>query len=286
MADIPEVDDLRLVLAIADAGSVGAAARSLLISQPSASSRLSRLERRLGADLFLRTTRGSSPTAAGAELIRRSRHILGHLEQLFDDVLGSTEAAPLTIGCFHTLADSVMPLLDAAFPAGSLVQRVDHGLQLVDWVAEGSMDAAVVAIAEQMTLPQGVRAERIGFDQLVVFVPRGAPTPGSGKQPLKGLQMPTASYDLRQDELRSRIIALGATPRPGATIVATMRMARLSKHAALVPRSAAVNDLHPGEQLLDLPFRWRLTLSLVARAHRDPRLNTIGEYLRRELELS
>lgn len=286
MADIPDVDDLRLVLAVADTGSVGAAARALLIAQPSASSRLSRLERRLGTSLFLRTPRGSHPTAAGAELIRRSRHILGHLEQLFDDVLGSTATAPLTIGCFHTLADSVMPLLDAAFPAGTLVQRVDHGLQLVDWVAEGSMDAAVVSIADQMTLPQGVLAERIGYDQLVVFVPQGAPSPGPGKQPLKGLQMPTATYDLRQDELRSRVIALGATPRPGATIVATMRMARLSKDPALVPRSAAINDLHQGEKLLDLPFRWRLTLSLVSRADRDERLNSIGEYLRRELELS
>src|SRR3954465_14615665 len=79
MIDIVSSDDVRLVLAVARTGSVGAAARRLRVTQPSASQRLARLERRTGLGLFDRDTQGARPTPAGAELARQADHILGHL---------------------------------------------------------------------------------------------------------------------------------------------------------------------------------------------------------------
>jgi len=83
MASLPSIEDLRLVQAVTRTGAVGTAARELRISQPSASQRLSRLERMCGTKLFERDTRGARPTAAGAELSRRADHILGHLEEVY-----------------------------------------------------------------------------------------------------------------------------------------------------------------------------------------------------------
>src|SRR5688572_21603936 len=84
MVAYPEVDDLRLVDAIARHGSLGAAARELLVSQPSASQRLAALERRCGVRLFDRDNTGARPTAAGQEMVAEAGHILGHLERVFE----------------------------------------------------------------------------------------------------------------------------------------------------------------------------------------------------------
>lgn len=61
-------DDLRLVLAIAEIGSLSGAAHSLHLSHPTLSRRLQRIERRLGTRLFDRVTAGLRPTAAGEEV--------------------------------------------------------------------------------------------------------------------------------------------------------------------------------------------------------------------------
>src|SRR2546430_16065424 len=116
MASLPSVEDMRLVQAVVRTGAVGTAARELRISQPSASQRLARLERLCGTKLFERDTRGSRPTAAGAQLGRRADHILGHLEEVYD----ATRAAPvgrrLVIGTFASLAAILFPVLRRDLP--------------------------------------------------------------------------------------------------------------------------------------------------------------------------
>ena len=286
MAATPDVDDLTLVQAIARTGSIGAAARAMLVSQPSASARLARLERRLGVALFQRGTRGATPTPAGKVLCQRAEHILGHLDHVVDEVRAAGVETPIRVGCFHGLADSVLPLLDAHHRTGPLVQYVDHGATLIEWVAEGTLDAAVVSIAEQLALPVNVVAQGIGRDEMVVLVPDGAPAPRKGRLPLKELTLPTSTYDLRFDELAHRIIALGGTPRFGATVTATVRMARLSHDPAVVPRSAALLERQPGERIVELPFRWDLRLSLVSRPDPAPELRALAGTLTRELGLA
>ena len=53
---------LRYFVAIADAGSIGAAADALYLAQPSLSEQLRKLERTIGYDLFVRSPRGVIPT--------------------------------------------------------------------------------------------------------------------------------------------------------------------------------------------------------------------------------
>ncbi|WP_344165005.1 LysR family transcriptional regulator [Kribbella yunnanensis] len=263
MTSLPAVEDLRLVQAIARTGAVGTAARELRISQPSASQRLARLERLCGARLFERDTRGARPTSAGAELARRADHILGHLEEVYDATRAAASGRRLVIGTFASLAPILFPVLDADLPDTEIVQQVDHGQFLVERVAEGTMDAAFIAIATQMTLPRGTIARRIGRDDLVLFVPNGVPLPGRGKQPLKDRLVPFSTYDRGSEEIQARLVALGATARRGVTLGTTVAMARRRSHLAVVPRSALATELLPGERLIPAPFRYRLTLSVV-----------------------
>lgn len=263
MASSPSVEDLRLVQAVVRTGAVGTAARELRISQPSASQRLSRLERMCGTKLFERDTRGARPTPAGAELSRRADHILGHLEEVYDATRAAAAGQPLVIGTFASLAPILFPILDADLPDLDVQQQVDHGHFLVERVAEGTMDAAFIAIADQMTLPRGTTARRVGRDELVLFVPPGARPPGRGRQPLKDRPIAFSTYDRGIEDIHTRLVALGAVPRRGVTLSTTVAMARRRAHLALIPRSALATELRPGEHLTPAPFRYRLTLSVV-----------------------
>jgi len=68
-------DDARLLLAVADAGSVSAAARELNITQPTASRRLAQLEASLGEPMFVRSVGGATLTRFGETLLDPARRM-------------------------------------------------------------------------------------------------------------------------------------------------------------------------------------------------------------------
>src|SRR5215467_10452788 len=61
-------DDLRVVLAVAESGTISGAAAVLRISHPTLSRRLRQIESRLGVRLFERTPSLCRPTQAGEEM--------------------------------------------------------------------------------------------------------------------------------------------------------------------------------------------------------------------------
>ena len=62
-------DDVRIFLAVADAGSVSGAARNLKLGQPTVSRRLAEMEQTIGARLFARGVAGATLTTAGERLL-------------------------------------------------------------------------------------------------------------------------------------------------------------------------------------------------------------------------
>ncbi|NNG39547.1 LysR family transcriptional regulator [Flexivirga sp. ID2601S] len=286
MDSLPEVDDLRLVVAVARTGSVGSAARSLRVTQPSASARLARLERRVGATLFDRDTTGARPTPAGAELVRQARHILGHLEGAFAASRAATRERRLVVGTFASLTSLLFPALDALLPEVAIDQRQDHGPVLLQWVAEGSMDAAFVAVADQVEVPSSVVTHQVGTDPLVLFRAVGVEPIGRGRLPLRDRQVVASTYDLSTEEVLERLHRLGADARPGVTLAAAIAMARKRGHLAVLPRSAVAFDLREGEVVERLPFRRSMRLVMAAPRTADPRLLGILRGLRRELDLA
>lgn len=65
--------------AVAEKGSITAAAKALFVSQPAVTKSIQALEETLGTRLFLRTAQGVEPTREGREL-------LGHVERAFDQL--------------------------------------------------------------------------------------------------------------------------------------------------------------------------------------------------------
>ena len=67
--------DIRLFLAVAEAGSFSAAARNLKLGQPTLSRRIAELEQELGQPLFSRFSQGCQLTALGQKLLPAAKQM-------------------------------------------------------------------------------------------------------------------------------------------------------------------------------------------------------------------
>jgi DNA-binding transcriptional LysR family regulator len=75
------LDAMRVLLAVVDAGSLSAGSRKLNAPLPSVSRKVAELERVLGANLIIRTSRNLQLTDAGREYVAAARGILAALEE-------------------------------------------------------------------------------------------------------------------------------------------------------------------------------------------------------------
>jgi len=83
-----ETREFRMLVAIADEGTVTRAATRLNISQPALSHALRGLERRVGISLFERQSRGLIATEAGERLLRTARAVLREIDRTRLDIAG------------------------------------------------------------------------------------------------------------------------------------------------------------------------------------------------------
>jgi hypothetical protein len=161
------------------------------------------------------------------------------------------------------MAPTVLPLLDTLIEGFAIDQVVDHGERLIEWIAEDTLDAAIVALAEQVVLPKAVRVTHIGMDRLVVFAAKDVATPRSGRRGFAGTQVAWASYDYSGPHVAERLSRLGADTRRAALTQTAVEAARRNSHLAVVPASSVAASLKPGESIHNLPFRATIRLSMI-----------------------
>jgi DNA-binding transcriptional LysR family regulator len=75
------LDAMRVLLAVIDAGSLSAGSRRLNAPLPSVSRKVADLERHLGANLIVRTSRNLQLTDAGRDYVEAARKIMADLEE-------------------------------------------------------------------------------------------------------------------------------------------------------------------------------------------------------------
>lgn len=75
-----ELNEIRLLLRVFELQSISAASRTLEMTPAAASAALQRLEKRLGAQLFVRSTRRMQPTEEGVHFIDAARQALALLD--------------------------------------------------------------------------------------------------------------------------------------------------------------------------------------------------------------
>jgi DNA-binding transcriptional LysR family regulator len=155
-------DDLRVFLAVARAGRVAAAARTLGVEHSTVARRIARLETDLGAPLFYRTAGGYRLTAAGS----RARDLAEETERGAVDLSGRIRAGTgglsgrVRVALLDELASAWLaprlPAFRTRFPGLDLELAV--GVQPMD-LARGE---AELAIRTPRPRQQGLAAVRLG----------------------------------------------------------------------------------------------------------------------------
>jgi DNA-binding transcriptional LysR family regulator len=152
-----ELKPLRALVAIADAGSFRAAARSLGYTQSAISHQIQTLERALEAPMFTRPGgRGAiALTAAGDVAYRRARRVLGEVETLGADVaaVARGERQTLRIGVFQTATTELLPgalrtLREQRPDVEVVLSEIDDNARTFDQLAGGRLDLAFLVNPE------------------------------------------------------------------------------------------------------------------------------------------
>ncbi|MFI6498670.1 LysR family transcriptional regulator [Nonomuraea typhae] len=165
-----ELRHLRVVCAIADAGSLTKAAAALGTSQPALTAQLQRIERTLGGRLFARGHQGVEPTALGEYVLERSRLLLMGM----DELLRGAAARPHGEVRLGGVAGPILPGLVDRLGAGQVTSYTDDSPRLLcDLVAAGRLDAAIVADYREHELrpPKPLRSAVIAEEPVFIALP-------------------------------------------------------------------------------------------------------------------
>ncbi|GHD05994.1 LysR family transcriptional regulator [Zhihengliuella salsuginis] len=175
---------LRLLVGIADHGSLSAAARATGMAQSNASRSLKTLERRLGYTLVRRSTRGSTLTSEGQLTAGWARDVLAAAARFSAGTaaLAAGEQDELPIGCSMTIAEYLAPTWIGAFrtvmPRAAPTLRIANSRDVVAAVVAGDVLLGFVESPDRL---EGLLEETVYADELVVVVDPAHPWAADGR---------------------------------------------------------------------------------------------------------
>lgn len=269
--------DLRLFVAVADAGSITAGAADSALSLAAASARLRQLEGQAGVALLERGRRGVQLTPAGRALLRHARQIGGDVARLRGELAEYAGGQRATIRLLANTAalSEWLPERVADFLVahpGLDIALVERGsIEAADAVREAAADLAVVADYASRRELQG---DVIGEDLLVLVCPPQHRLAGQAAVRLPDL-FGESFIGLSADSALQRHLTARAAEAGGRldwrahvpALEALCRMVARGAGVAIMPRSAARRST-AGAALAIVPLdeTWaRRTLWLVAR---------------------
>jgi DNA-binding transcriptional LysR family regulator len=164
---------LRYFLAVAAELHFGRAAASLHISQPSLSNQIQNLERRLGTDLFVRTSRRVELTPAGRALLEEAPLALAALERAAErtrlagvGVAGTVRLAYAPMAGYETLG-AILAAAEQDSPNVTVVAKELFSAQIPGGVSAGEFDLGLSLFPEPMP---GVRSALVRTEPLALLL--------------------------------------------------------------------------------------------------------------------
>ena len=185
-----ELRHLRYFIAVAEELNFSRAAQRMHMAQPPLSAAIRQLERDLGVELFVRTTREVSLTDAGRAFLDGARRTLADAEQAAEDAkrAAAGELGRLRIAYSWSTRFETLPALGRAFRAGhpdvELLAQEMWNARMPAAFANGSIDIALSLcpeIAAELELAP-IRKER-----LVVLLPEAHRLAREEAMPLSAL---------------------------------------------------------------------------------------------------
>ena len=274
----PTLRQMQYLIAIADTGKFGDAARAVNVSQPSLSAQVAEMEASLGVQLIERSRRGAMLTAPGEELVRRARNILREVEDLkaVAKFGRSALSGRLRLGVLPTVGPYLLPLasreLHKRFPELRLSVREERTIDLDEHLQAGDFDTIISSPIDH----ENILHEPLFSERLYVCAPaEDSLSDGDGPvrlKDLKGRSLLTLGQGHRLNTIIQNLaVASGATVSSeyeGTSLDAIRLMAELGAGVAILPSlyalSEARRDRGLNARVIDHPLA-RREISLIWR---------------------
>jgi len=144
------IRELKTLIAVAEHGSISAAAERVFLSVPAAAAQIAKLEDEFKTTLLNRARKPAQLTPQGHALVLRAKELVAHYSQLYEAVSSSEDlTGVLNIGAIPTALTGVIPKALIAFrkahPRAQI--RLEHGLSpsLAERLRHRELDAAIVS---------------------------------------------------------------------------------------------------------------------------------------------
>jgi DNA-binding transcriptional LysR family regulator len=288
--------DLRVLMVVVQAGSMGKAAKLLATSQPAVSRSIGELEHALGVRLLDRSAQGIEPTAYGRALLKRGAAVFDELQHGIKDIqfLSDPTVGDLTIGASIAIAEgfvcSVITRVSRRYPRLTFQVHATDTATAYRALLDRRVDLALVHLIEAPTADM-MHVEPLVDDPQVVVA--GAHNPLTRRRRISLAQLADEPWALpptdqpygaavrmafRVQGMRVPHTVVGSTLPVRTTLLLT------GKFLSIVPR--VVMQFPPKNRLLrilpvDLPGT-ASPLALVTLKNRtlNPLANLFADYVR------
>lgn len=169
------LDQIQTLVAVADLGTLAAAAQALHLSPPAVSLHIQELEARLDTPLLVRGKRQARLTAAGELLAEGGRRLLADSEALLRQVrkraegFGASVRLGASAGVSPLLLPQLLQWLAEHAPGVELRLEVVSSAQAMLRVAAGQLDLALVGLPQPV--PPGLDMLPWRNDPMLLFAP-------------------------------------------------------------------------------------------------------------------
>ncbi|MEU4244178.1 LysR family transcriptional regulator [Actinoplanes sp. NPDC026619] len=180
-----ELRHLKVVVAIAETGSVTKAASQLGLAQPALTAQLQRIERTLGGPLFERDRRGARPTALGELVLSRARVLLPAMKGLQDEAArlagssGSDTMSRYRIGALGgPILGGMVYRLSTIQPDAQITTHASYYVEeLATMLQGGKLDYAQVGVCGDAmpSADYGLVWQTVAVDAVCVLMPDDHP---------------------------------------------------------------------------------------------------------------
>ncbi len=294
MAALPSLRQLAYLVALAEHLNFTRAAAACFVTQSTLSAGLKELEATLGASLVERDRQTVLMTPLGMEVVERARSLLAAAEDLAARAASSAEpmSGTLRLGAIPTIAPfllpRILPGLRGKYPKLRLLLREDLSANLLQRLASGQLDFALLALpydTADMQVRQLFEDEfwLVGREDDPALKSRRASVTAPAAEKLVLLE---EGHCLRQHTLAACTRTESSNPSgvEATSLLTLVQMVESGLGLALVPEMALGSGMLNGTRLLARPLTPpapKRTIALLARrsSSRQAELRVLGDFI-------
>lgn len=245
-----ELHQLRYFAKAAQLGSFTKAAHACLVSQPSLSQQIAKLEQELGQPLFERVGRGAKLTEIGRAFKERVEQILKMVDDAKASAADEPDTGRLVVASIPTIAPYFLPKIigsfTAAYPKAQIEFIEEPTANILKLCADGDVDCGILALPLKA---DNMRFEPLFDEELLAVLPVGHPL--AEKKKLKVEDLATQPFVLLNDAHCLSEHTVSFCKRKSPLAIATARlnqlatvleMVRMGHGVSLIPAMAVPHN--------------------------------------------